>query len=43
MMVSWHEVPGKSEKMNPSRRVRFEGVAHDEQTGKAVPEDTVVC
>jgi hypothetical protein len=26
-MVAWHEVPGTSGAMNPSRRVRFESVA----------------
>jgi hypothetical protein len=26
-MVAWHEVPGKTGAMNPSRRVRFESVA----------------
>ena len=28
-MVAWHEVPGKSEATNPSRRVRFESAAED--------------
>jgi hypothetical protein len=27
MMVAWHEVPGKADTMNPSRRVRSEQAA----------------
>ena len=35
-MVAWHEVPGKSGDMNPSRRVRCEpAAAHRHLSGKA--------
>jgi hypothetical protein len=35
-MVAWHEVPGKSKAVNPSRRVRYERVAaHRHPSDKA--------
>ena len=43
-MVAWHEVPGKSGAMNPSRRVRFESVAaHRHLSDKARANSLFTC